>query len=318
MAQEVDEYFSRMCDLIPTSVWGFDEDTNKKVLVFKATQVDLHLTNKEKKGINVKCKASYARHSGVVLDKVSEILETLRKLNAGVVLPIKPEGTTNPQKATSEVVVGKKQKQRQKLSTKEKEQLKKSKKEKGIRNNKRKAEGVVDENETIKKSKEEEGKEVEEVPIESKLSFSKLKDKNVVKDKKLSKSAKKEEFKGRDFKALLKKVEKREEKIASIREKDPEKADTIEKDIKWKSAMKRAEGEKIKDNPQMLKAAAKRKEIIKESRGKKWDERKNAITETKEKKQDKREGNLKKRIDDKKDKKIAKAKKRGRVVLAKD
>lgn len=62
----------------------------------------------------------------------------------------------------------------------------------------------------------------------------------------MSKSAKRNKFKGRDYQRLLTKAEKRVEKIDSIREKNVEKAQNVEKNIQWDRAIQRASGDKVK------------------------------------------------------------------------
>uniref|UniRef100_A0A0K0FJW6 Surfeit locus protein 6 (inferred by orthology to a human protein) n=1 Tax=Strongyloides venezuelensis TaxID=75913 RepID=A0A0K0FJW6_STRVS len=328
MAKEVDEYFTRMVDLIPPSIWGFDTDANKRILLYKCSKVDANLTNKEKNKISPKDKSCYARCSNVVADRISEILEILRIKEEGKLVPKKSDNIEVPKKGEikEDKEPAKKQKQRKKLSAKEKAKIKKEKKEKALRNEKRKGDTVEEEEPSAKKSKVEEDKDENEEEVENgtkkpdlkaKLSFSKVKGVTDKGEKKLTKAEKKDTFKGRDYKALLKKAEKREQRITQIREKNPEKAEKIEENIKWKTALKRAEGEKVKDNPELLKAASKRKEAIKEARAKKWEERKKIVEDNKIKKQNRREENIKKRRQEKEDKKISKSKKKGRVILPK-
>jgi hypothetical protein len=82
-------------------------------------------------------------------------------------------------------------------------------------------------------------------PEKSALSFSKLD--FVLKDKKpLTKKERSEKLSGRDYASLQKKVEKRNEMVERLRTKNPEKAAGLEERIKWDTAMKRAEGKKVK------------------------------------------------------------------------
>lgn len=69
----------------------------------------------------------------------------------------------------------------------------------------------------------------------------------VIKDNKApTKKEKREKLSGRDYASLQKKVEKRNEMVERIRTKNPEKAQGLEERIKWDTAMKRAEGKKVK------------------------------------------------------------------------
>lgn len=60
------------------------------------------------------------------------------------------------------------------------------------------------------------------------------------------KSAKRDKFHGRDYKRLLHKAEKREERLNELKEKNPEKAEKIEENIQWNRALERAKGNKVK------------------------------------------------------------------------
>ncbi|VDM37257.1 unnamed protein product [Toxocara canis] len=128
------------------------------------------------------------------------------------------------------------------------------------------------------------------------------------------KKDKRDKFAGKDYGRLLKKAEKRQERIESIREKDAEKAEHIEENIRWNRAMNRAEGQKVKDNPELLRKSVNRKEKIKERRKQKWAKRIEYVEEKKAKKQDKRNANIQARKDAVKKRKLDKAKRKGRIL----
>ena len=69
---------------------------------------------------------------------------------------------------------------------------------------------------------------------------------------------------GKDFKRLLEKIEKRKSKIESLKETNAEKAKKLEQKNAWQSVMLRAEGEKVKDDPTLLKKAMTKKETMRE------------------------------------------------------
>lgn len=48
---------------------------------------------------------------------------------------------------------------------------------------------------------------------------------------------------------MLEKAEKRDERLGQVWSKNPEKALQIEKNIQWKKALSRAEGQKVKVRP---------------------------------------------------------------------
>lgn len=119
---------------------------------------------------------------------------------------------------------------------------------------------------------------------------------------------------GKDFKRLLEKIEKRKSKIENLKEKDAEKAKKLEQRNAWQSVMLRAEGEKVKDDPALLKKALKKKEKMREKKKAKWTERQDTVNKKIEKRQEKRQKNIKERKQTKKDKKIKQAKKKGRMI----
>lgn len=128
------------------------------------------------------------------------------------------------------------------------------------------------------------------------------------------KEKKKSDLHGKDYKRLLEKIEKRNEKINKVKSKDESAGKALEEKFKWESALHKAEGEKVKDNPDMLKKALKRKQKMKEQKKKKWEKRVEHVDKMKEDKQKKRTDNIQKRKQNMKDKKIQKLKKKGRLV----
>lgn len=90
--------------------------------------------------------------------------------------------------------------------------------------------------------------------------------------------------------------EKKASRIAGLDEQ--KRADIEEKDL-WLNAKKKAHGEKVRDDTNLLKKTLKRKEKMKLKSSKEWNERKEGIQKGIEMKQKKREANLQKRIDGK-------------------
>jgi DNA-directed RNA polymerase subunit F len=62
----------------------------------------------------------------------------------------------------------------------------------------------------------------------------------------IPKKEKREKLTGRDYAALLKKLEKRTQYLQKLGEKDPEKAKGLQEKIAWDTMMKRAAGQKVK------------------------------------------------------------------------
>ena len=112
----------------------------------------------------------------------------------------------------------------------------------------------------------------------------------------------------KDPKLALAKLQKQQQNLASLKERDYERAEQVEADMKWQKSMKQAEGEKIKDNEKLLKKSIKKQEKLKQKSTVKWNERKQLEKDDKDRRQKKRNANLQKRIDDKKASKIKKRK----------
>lgn len=107
----------------------------------------------------------------------------------------------------------------------------------------------------------------------------------------------------------LKQAEAKKEKLEKLKSVDKEKAEALEEKIQWSKAMKMVEGEKIKDDPKLLKKTLKREQKLKERSAKKWNDRQKTVARQMKEKQKKREENIKARMMNKKGK-GAKGKKR--------
>lgn len=119
---------------------------------------------------------------------------------------------------------------------------------------------------------------------------------------------------GKNFKQLLTRVEARKAHLEQLRDKDEGKAKKEEEKMRWTNVLYKAEGMKIKDNEDLLRASLKRKEKMKAQKKKKWAERSQQVVEKMQKRQDKRQKNIQKRKHAKIDKRKQKAKKKGRVL----
>merc|ERR1719158_2100371 len=84
----------------------------------------------------------------------------------------------------------------------------------------------------------------------------------------------KEKKRNMDPESALKKIQKSKDKIKLWEEKGKtEKASNIESSIAWTNAIGKAQGEKIKDDETLLKKSIKKKQQIKGSKKRKWEER---------------------------------------------
>ncbi|KAK3985599.1 ribosomal RNA-processing protein 14 [Cladorrhinum sp. PSN332] len=118
-----------------------------------------------------------------------------------------------------------------------------------------------------------------------------------------------------DPKTALLKLENQKKRLAALGE---EKRKDIEEKESWLAARKRAEGEKVVDNENLLKKALKRKEKAKKKSEKEWKDRAEGVTKSIYDRQKKREANLQKRKDDKMSKRMGgKGKKKNSGVQTK-
>lgn len=158
--------------------------------------------------------------------------------------------------------------------------------------------------------KREERKDTNSKPIfnsEDKMVFSKFDFSDIGK-----KVKRKEE---KDPKKLLQKLEEQKEKLAELEESgEKEKAIEIKEKLHWKSALAKAEGKKVKDNPVLLKKTIqKQKQRVKSSK-KKWEARQEGVKKAQEERQRKRTENIEKRKKEKKMNKLKKAAKKGKII----
>ncbi|XP_060064292.1 surfeit locus protein 6 homolog [Ylistrum balloti] len=119
---------------------------------------------------------------------------------------------------------------------------------------------------------------------------------------------------GKDYKRLLEKIEKRQERVDKVKEKDAEKGKDMETKMAWESAMYRTQGQKVKDDPALVKKSMKRKEKMKKQKQKQWSQREEQVKKRMDAKIEKRTQNIQERKQQKKDKKLKRAKKKGRLV----
>ncbi|KAI0213380.1 hypothetical protein LSAT2_001595 [Lamellibrachia satsuma] len=120
---------------------------------------------------------------------------------------------------------------------------------------------------------------------------------------------------GKNYKKLLEKVEKRKEKLTKVREMDGcGVARTLQKKQQWKSVLQKAEGVKVRDDPELLRKSLKKKEKLREKHSKEWKERLERVQKTKKEHQDKRKRNIQKKKHSRIDKKINRSKKKGHII----
>ncbi|KAJ3680262.1 hypothetical protein LUZ60_016540 [Juncus effusus] len=102
--------------------------------------------------------------------------------------------------------------------------------------------------------------------------------------------------------------EKELEKAKRLAEakKDPEKG----KKVSWKSAVSKAAGEKVHDDPRLLNKSLKREKKKQKKNAQKWKEREETVGKAKQEKQKSRMDNIKERIQQKKMRKIEKREKK--------
>lgn len=106
-----------------------------------------------------------------------------------------------------------------------------------------------------------------------------------------------------DAKTQLKMIESKKEKIEKLKNENKAKADSLVEKEEWKKAIALATGEKLKDDPKLLKKTIKRQEKMKNKSSQEWRKRFEKVKIDEKKAIKKRETNIKARIDEKKNKK---------------
>jgi len=99
-----------------------------------------------------------------------------------------------------------------------------------------------------------------------------------------------------DVKTALDAATRKKDRLSGM---DPEKRKDIEEKDRWLTARKKVQGEKVRDDANLLKKTLKRKEKLKGKSGKEWDGRIEGVRAGKEMRQKKRDENLRKRKEDK-------------------
>ncbi|KAI1289804.1 Surfeit locus protein 6 -like protein [Halotydeus destructor] len=114
---------------------------------------------------------------------------------------------------------------------------------------------------------------------------------------------------------LLNKTEKHKSKIADLESSGKtEEAHKMRSEKQWQTILARSEGEKVRDNPTLIKKSIKKLDDKKKKSAKKWEERKETLDEKMKHRIDKRQRNLDSRKKANKDRKLSNAKKRGRII----
>ncbi|XP_026484416.1 surfeit locus protein 6 homolog [Vanessa tameamea] len=119
----------------------------------------------------------------------------------------------------------------------------------------------------------------------------------------------------KDPKKLLDDLKQQEDKLQKLAETDSDKAKELKEKVAWKNILQKAEGEKVKDDPTLLKKSIKKMEQKKKVSKKKWEGRIQSVEKKKEDRQQKRKENISKKKKEKKSKIVKAAVKRGRVVI---
>ncbi|VVC91824.1 unnamed protein product [Leptidea sinapis] len=185
---------------------------------------------------------------------------------------------------------------------------KKLKKKDRVKMNTNKGKPVINNNEV--KETEKPKPNIAPKPVfnnEGKLVFSKFDFANLGRDK-ISKGHK-------DPKKILDDLKTQEKKVQQLAETDCNKAKEMKETMAWKNILQKAEGQKVKDDPILLKKSIKRMEQKKKSSKKQWENRLQTVESQKEDRQKKRKENILKKKKEKKTKVIKASVKRGRVVI---
>ncbi len=118
--------------------------------------------------------------------------------------------------------------------------------------------------------------------------------------------------KTKDYKRLLAKAEATEKKLEELKKNDQKRGQELQEKLQWRKALDLAKGEKVKDDPKLIKKTLKRLEKKKSKSRKQWTERAEQEQQQKDKKQELRKKHLQERIEQIKAKKSKKKFKKGK------
>lgn len=118
----------------------------------------------------------------------------------------------------------------------------------------------------------------------------------------------------KDPKKILNTLKETKKKIFELEKEDKEKAVSIKEKQQWSTALKRASGEKVRDDPELLRKTITKEKNQKVRSQKKWQARIDRVQKEKDDRQKKRTDNIQARKNDKKKRKMKKAIKKGSYV----
>lgn len=118
----------------------------------------------------------------------------------------------------------------------------------------------------------------------------------------------------KDPKKILHKLKENKKKMFELEKEDKEKAVYLKEKEKWSTALKRASGEKVRDDPELLRKSISKEKNMKVRSQKKWQARIEKVQKDKDDRQKKRTDNIQARKNDKKKRKMKRAIKKGSYV----
>lgn len=119
----------------------------------------------------------------------------------------------------------------------------------------------------------------------------------------------------KDTKKMLLELKQKKEKLKAMEKLgEKERVEEIKEKDAWKAVLVKSSGEKVKNDPNLLKQTLKRKEGRKKQSAKKWKSRLENLQKGIQERQSKRQNNIIKRKQEKKINKLKKAAKKGRVI----
>ncbi|KAK1117406.1 hypothetical protein K0M31_016776 [Melipona bicolor] len=119
----------------------------------------------------------------------------------------------------------------------------------------------------------------------------------------------------KNTKKMLLELKQKKEKLKAMEKLgEKERVEEIKEKDAWKAVLVKSNGEKVKNNPNLLKQTLKRKEGRKKQSAKKWKSRLENVRKGIQERQSKRQNNIIKRKQEKKINKLKKAAKKGRVI----
>lgn len=119
---------------------------------------------------------------------------------------------------------------------------------------------------------------------------------------------------GRNYRQLLERLQARRGRLEELRARDEGSARQLEARVQWTNLLYKAEGVRIRDDEDLLRAALQRKEKRRAQRQRRWEKRSARVVQQMQQRQDTRRQNLRRKKAARAERRLQRARRKGRVL----